>query len=87
MSVDESKPVNHNKVWSEEDDRLLLLNKNRGLKHNELAVMFDRTEKAIESRLQILNSQKSFISNLVDWLSDFGMAVNKLLFGSKERSK
>jgi hypothetical protein len=87
MSVDESKPVNHNKAWSEEDDRLLLLNKNRGLKNNELAVMFDRTEKAIESRLQILKNKESAFAVIFKGLSDLAMTVNKFFFSSKGGGK
>lgn len=55
--VDESKPSMHRRTWPEEDDNLLLEYDEMGVAREEMAEIFNRTEKAIESRLQVLKSK------------------------------
>lgn len=57
--VDESKPARHRKRWNGEDDELLLHFESMGMSKEDMALEMNRTESAIESRLQVLKSQKS----------------------------
>lgn len=84
--VDTSKPKMHRKSWSPEDDELLKHYKSMGMTYEQMAEEFDRTESAVESRWHILKSKDSKFG-LFKWLSDFGIGVYGLLFGSKEGGK
>ena len=58
--VDESKPGMHRKRWSPREDRVLLHLNALGVSKEDMALEFDRTESAVESRLQFLKKQRTF---------------------------
>jgi len=85
----EGKPSNHKKTWSQEDDDSLLLHKDLGLEPTELAVMFNRTELAINTRLKYLESknEKKTLYQVFRKFSNLGNSISKAIFGSKNKEE
>jgi DNA-binding NarL/FixJ family response regulator len=85
--IDESKPSKHRKRWNSDEDRIILHLDSLGVLREDIADELNRTESAIESRLQVLKNKKSIFEIFLDGLSGFGMTISRLIFGSKEEGK
>jgi len=85
--VDESKPLMHRKPWGHEDDEMLLHYESMAMSREEIASYLNRTESAVENRLQVLKSQKSTPSKVIAWLATLGNGLGRMLFGSGEGGK
>lgn len=85
----EGKPRNHKKTWTREDDDSLLLHKDLGLTHTELAAMFNRTELAIDNRIRYLEgkTEKHTLSQVFSKFSNLGNSISKAIFGSKNEGE
>jgi hypothetical protein len=67
----EGKPLNHRRSWSPEDDDLLITYKDMGSSKEEMAEIFNRTERAIDTGIRYLENKDTTPSHWLHQLKGF----------------
>lgn len=81
-----NKPANHNKPWSDKDDIMLMHYDSMDMSRSEMAEELERTEFAVESRLNVLKNQdkSSFmvsLKSIYNRFSNFSNSITAFFFG------
>lgn len=82
-----TKPANHNKPWSVNDDIMLTHYDSMGMSTKEIAEDLERTESAIETRLKVLERKdnESFLTSVFNKFSQSTNRIINLIFGDGKK--